>query len=165
MRAPTEEPAIRESVLVTGYPAFTARRFITKILEEDDDANVFVLVRDKFASAARDTIADLPESSASRTEIIIGDVCDMDLGLSGREYQVLAQEITTIQHMAGIYYMGVDERTARRVNVEGTRGVLELAAEAKRLRRLCHWSTAAVAGKRKGAAPEAQQLARCGRWG
>jgi thioester reductase-like protein len=52
--------------------------------------------------------------------------------------------------MAGIYYMGVDRATARRVNVDGTRGVLELAAETVRLRRICHWSTVAVSGKRRG---------------
>jgi thioester reductase-like protein len=74
----------------------------------------------------------------------------MDLGLSGGEYRTLAGEVTSIQHMAGIYYMGVDRATARRVNVDGTRGILELAQEAVRLRRLCHWSTASVAGKRKG---------------
>lgn len=150
MRAPTEEPAIRESILVTGYPAFTAKRFIAKTLASNDEANVFVLVRDKFASEARQFLAAMPGDQAARAEVIVGDVCNMDLGLSGREYQTLAQQVTTIHHLAGIYYMGVDERTARRVNVEGTRGILELASEAKRLRRFCHWSTASVSGKRKG---------------
>jgi thioester reductase-like protein len=37
-----------------------------------------------------------------------------------------------------------------RINVIGTKNVLEFAHEARQLRRLCHWSTAFVAGKRKG---------------
>ncbi len=146
----SDEPARKEAVLVTGFPAYTARRMITKILSADSAARVFVLAREKFIQAAREMIAQLPEQQAARVEPVVGDVCDMDLGLSGSEYRTLATEITAIHHLAGIYYMGVDERTARRVNVEGTRGVLDLAGDAVNLRRLCHWSTATVAGKRKG---------------
>lgn len=150
-RLPTEDdldPTPDERVLVTGYPAFTAKRMIAKILAEDPTADVRVLSRAKFADQARDFLASLP--GGDRGRVVIGDVCDMDLGLSGDEYQMMANEVTTIHHLAGIYYMGVDKATARRVNIEGTRGVIELANDAKRLRRLCHWSTAAVSGKRKG---------------
>src|SRR5690606_22763927 len=35
-------------------------------------------------------------------------------------------------------------------NVGGTREIIEFAGECKELRRLCHWSTAAVSGKRPG---------------
>jgi thioester reductase-like protein len=139
-----------EVVLVTGFPSFTARRMAIEILGRDAEARVFLLARARFADAARELAASLPPAHGARIEVVEGDVCDMDLGLSGREYRTLAGEITSIQHMAGIYYMGVDRATARRVNVDGTRGVLELAGEASRLRRLVHWSTAAVSGRRKG---------------
>jgi nucleoside-diphosphate-sugar epimerase len=139
-----------EVALVTGFPAFTARRMAVHILASDPEARVFLLARAKFAEAAAELVRSLPADLARRLEVIEGDVCDMDLGLSGREIRQLAGEVTTIHHMAGIYYMGVDRATARRVNVDGTRGVLELAREAVRLRRICHWSTAAVAGRRKG---------------
>jgi thioester reductase-like protein len=148
-RTDSDDPFPPESVLVTGFPAFTAKRMIAKLLGEPTTGRVFVLSRDKFASDAEEFLAELGPSKV-RTEIIVGDVCDMDLGLSGSEYQTLASELTCIHHLAGIYYMGVDKATARRVNVEGTRGAIELAGEAKRLRRLCHWSTATVSGKRKG---------------
>ena len=143
------DPQPAERVLVTGFPAFTAKRMIAKILSADDTADVRVLSRAKFADSAREFLASLP-GGTERAQVVIGDVCDMDLGLSGDEYRTMANEVTTIHHLAGIYYMGVDKATARRVNIEGTRGIIELANDAKRLRRLCHWSTAAVAGKRKG---------------
>ncbi len=139
-----------EVALVTGFPAFSARRMVAKILASDEEARVFLLARGKFADAAGELVRSLPADHGRRLEVIEGDVCDMDLGLSGGEIRLLAGEVTTIHHMAGIYYMGVDRATARRVNVEGTRGVLDLAKEAVRLRRVCHWSTAAVAGRRKG---------------
>jgi len=143
-------PARPEVVLITGFPAFTAKRMALKVLSADRDAIVFLLARAKFVEAARELARSLPADQARRLEVIEGDVCDMDLGLSGPEYKVLAGEVTTIHHMAGIYYLGVDRATARRVNVQGTRGILELATEAVRLRRICHWSTASVSGKRRG---------------
>lgn len=139
-----------EVVLVTGFPAFTARRFVARLLERDPRCRIFLLARGAFVAEARGWVAGLAGDAAARTEIVEGDVCAMDLGLSGAELARLAGQVTTIQHLAGIYWMGVDGATARKVNVEGTRGVLELAREARALRRLVHWSTAAVSGKRTG---------------
>jgi thioester reductase-like protein len=146
----TLDPTPPETVLVTGYPSFTAARFVKKLLAEDPETRVFVLAREKFAEKAGAMLGELAESQQRRARVIVGDVCDMDLGLAGSEYKQLAEEVTTIQHIAGIYYLGVDRKMAERVNVEGTRGVVELAGECRKLRRLCHWSTASVAGKRKG---------------
>ena len=145
-----EDPRPAEAILVTGFPAFTAKRMVAKILAADPGAKLFMLTRNKFGDDASEFLTTLPDEHSARVEIVIGDVCNMDLGLSGSEFQTMAKEVTTIHHLAGIYYMGVDKATARRVNIEGTRGVLELAGESKRLRRLCHWSTATVAGKRRG---------------
>jgi thioester reductase-like protein len=140
----------RERVLVTGFPSFTATRLAQKILIDDDEARIILLVRDKFAQAASELLDPLPDSRRRRVEILVGDVCDMDLGLSGSEVKQLAEDVTTIHHVAGIYFHGVDRKVAERVNVDGTRGVVELAGECKRLRRLAHWSTATVSGRRKG---------------
>jgi dephospho-CoA kinase len=145
-------PAVAERVLVTGFPAFTAKRMIAKLLTSDPTARVRVLARDKFAGEAKDFLARLP--GGDRAGVVVGDVCDMDLGLSSAEYQALTADLTTIHHLAGIYYTGVDDKTARRVNVTGTRGVVELARDCGRIRRLVHWSTAQVSGKRRGVVME-----------
>jgi thioester reductase-like protein len=144
------EPTPAENVLLTGVPAFTARRMAARILDADPTAHVFLLVRDKYMGSANEFIASLPETQRLRVRIVAGDVCDMDLGLSGDEHRDLAATITTIHHHAGTNYHNVDRATATRVNIRGTRGVLEFAAEVENLRRICHWSTAAVSGKRKG---------------
>lgn len=148
------EPTPNERILLTGFPAFTARQMAAKILRADHRARVHLLTRDKRAADAREFIATLPGQHQGRIEPLIGDVCDMDLGLAGREVEQLAEKVTTIMHLAGIYYHGVDRNTARRVNIDGTRGVLDFAREAKNLRRLCHWSTATVSGKRRGVVME-----------
>ena len=53
----------------------------------------------------------------------------MHLGLSGEEYQRLCEQVTDIFHLAAISYLGVPKETAWRVNVDGTRNVLELARD------------------------------------
>jgi dephospho-CoA kinase len=145
-----DAPAPPERVLVTGFPAFTARRMIKKLVATDPEAGVRLLARAKFTDDATAFAASLPAGQRERVSVVTGDVCDMDLGLATGEYRALTEEITSIQHLAGIYWTGVDAATARRVNVGGTRGVVELAAECKRLRRLVHWSTVSVSGKRRG---------------
>ncbi len=140
--------ASKSVALVTGYPAFTAKRMIAKLLASEPETKLFVLARGKFADEAVHYVSRLPGSE--RAEILVGDVCDMDLGLSSIEYRALTREVTWIHHLAGIYFMGVDPETARRVNVAGTRSVLDLARDAGRLERVVHWSTAMVSGDRRG---------------
>ncbi len=138
----------RDVALVTGFPAFTAKRMIAKLLTAEPETKLFVLAREKFAADAARLLATLP--NGDRAEILIGDVCDMDLGLSSIEYRALSKEVSWIHHLAGIYFMGVDRETARRVNVTGTKSILDLAKDAGRLERVVHWSTAMVSGDRRG---------------
>jgi thioester reductase-like protein len=145
----SDEPA-SESVLVTGFPSFTARRLAARVLASDPSARLHLLASGNGADEARSFIDSRPATEAARVRVIEGDVSAMDLGLAGAEIAELASEITTIHHLAGVYATGIDRATARRVNVDGTRGVLAFAREARRLRRLIHWSTAMVSGKRGG---------------
>ena len=146
--AVVKPPAVRRAALITGFPAFTARRMIRQLLAAEPDIKLYVLARDRFAPDADKLLAEL--GADGRAEILVGDVCDMDLGLSSTEYHALSRELSWIHHLAGIYFMGVDADTARRVNVGGTRNVLELARDAVGLERFVHWSTAMVSGNRSG---------------
>jgi thioester reductase-like protein len=121
---------------------------IQQILAAEPDTRLYVLARDKFAADAASLLATLAQPR--QAEVLVGDVCDMDLGLSSAEYRALSRELTWIHHLAGIYFMGIDDDTARRVNVVGTRTVLDLARDAAQLERVVHWSTAMVSGDRKG---------------
>jgi thioester reductase-like protein len=85
-----------------------------------------------------------------RVRVLEGDVCDMDLGLGGGEYKAIAKELTAIHHTAAIYYLGAKRDLVERVNIDGTRTVLDLAGDCAHLRRLVHWSTAEVSGARSG---------------
>ena len=139
---------VGRTALVTGYPAFTAKRMIGQLLAAEPETRLFVLARDSVAADAGRFLAEL--AGASRAEVLVGDVGDMDLGLSSAEYRTLARELTWIHHLAGAYATADDDATVRHVNVDGTRSVLELARDAVRLERVVHWSTALVSGDRTG---------------
>jgi thioester reductase-like protein len=142
--------ATHDVTLVTGFPAFTARRLIERLLARTADDRVILLVRDKFRDEAAAFVGALPQSSASRLHAIEGDVADMDLGLPGGDYKALAAEVTAIHHTAAVYHLGAKREMVERVNIDGTRTMLELAADCTRLRRFVHWSTAQVSGSRSG---------------
>jgi thioester reductase-like protein len=144
------EPPVAESVLITGFPCFAARRMAARILAADPGARLRLLVSRGRAAEAQAFLQSLPADHGARMDLVIGRARDMDLGLAGDEYGALAADITTIHHLAGIDSMDADAATARRVSIGGTREILELAGQCKQLRRLCHWSTAAVSGKRRG---------------
>jgi thioester reductase-like protein len=150
-RPPGSPPGQVDCILVTGFPAFTARRMIAAIVGGEPETKVKLLAREKFAEEAQRFADGLDRA---RVEVLVGDVCDMDLGLSTREYHALCHELTAIYHLAGVYYTGIDPRTARRINLVGTRGALELASDCRRLRRFLHWSTAQVSGRRRGVVRE-----------
>jgi len=140
--------------LVTGYPSYSARRMIEKILEAEPSGRAYVLVRHDDSAAAREYLSSLPEAHARRASVIIGDVTSMDLGLSGREYRRLTAEVTYIHHMAARYHLGASKEEVESYNVGGTRGVLELALECQQLRRFAFWSTVNVSGDREGVVME-----------
>ena len=139
---------------VTGYPGFIGKRLVRALYERRPDANLFMLVQPKFEQQAREEIARFASHDDGRITILTGDVVDMHLGLSSAEYRLLAEKVTEIFHLAALYYLGVDARSMHQVNVDGTRNVLELAADCRRLRRLNHMSTSIVSGSRVGVIAE-----------
>ena len=133
---------------VTGYPGFIGKRLVRRLAEQarGSEARLVLLVQPKSARAAR---ADL-DAQGIAAEVVEGDVEQMHLGLSGAEFKALAREVTDVWHLAARSYLAASRDALRRVNVEGTRNVLDLAAAARRLRRLNHFSTAYVSGDRIG---------------
>ena len=145
-RLPTIESDVPEVVLITGFPRLPARRLANEILERDPKARLELLVH----SANEPFAADLAVRHPDRANLLVGDVSGMDLGLAGAEYRQLCESVTTIHHLATASLREDTREVAERINVGGTRAILQLAGECGRLRRLCHWSSIAVAGKRRG---------------
>jgi len=135
--------------LVTGYPGFLGKRLVRRLLTDPQERprRLVCLVQQRHLEAARADLAQLP---APEAELVEGDITHMHLGLSGAEWQALASEVTDVWHLAAKTRLGAGVAELRRVNVDGTRNVLELCRAARRLSRLSYFSTAFVSGTRVG---------------
>ncbi len=136
---------------VTGFPGFVAEQMVAHLAREASKGMTYLLVESRFVEAAR---AALNKRDAKRFRILTGDVVDMHLGLSGEEYQKLCCEVTHIFHLAACTYLGAPREQAFRVNVEGTRNVIELGRDCQKLERLSYFSTCVVSGDRVGVIAE-----------
>jgi len=149
--SPLPAPQGPGTYFVTGFPGFIAKQLVAHIAKEDPQGRIHALVQGKFLKEARDFAATL---TGARIELLVGDVVDMHLGLSAEEYERLCDDVTDIFHLAAIQYLGVPRETALRVNVDGTRNLLELARDCSKLRRFNHFSTCYVCGDRVGVIAE-----------
>jgi nucleoside-diphosphate-sugar epimerase len=139
------------SAFVTGFPGFIGKRLVAYLAKQNPQGRISVLVQPKFVEEATAYARTL---SGAAIDILSGDIVDLHLGLAGPEYQRLVDETTHLFHLAAISYLGMPRETARRVNVDGTRNVLELGRECRVLERLVHFSTCYVAGTRVGVIAE-----------
>ncbi|MDP3274234.1 MAG: SDR family oxidoreductase [Deltaproteobacteria bacterium] len=137
-----------QHVLVTGFPRMIAMRVTDAVLATRPNAQVSLLVREKFVDRAKRIVDRSPH--CDRITLLTGDCASIDLGLSGDEWRAMSSKITHIQHHAFVSYEGADDRTAEALNIDGTREVLEFARACVALQRLIVHSTATVSGDRTG---------------
>jgi thioester reductase-like protein len=134
------------NVLITGFPSFTAHLLAEKLISNGD--HVQLLVRPRFRAEAESFLKRLP--SVGSSEVLLGDVMLMDLGLNGPQVRRIMREVEHIYHLATVYPLSKRSHDAHQVNVDGTRCVLDLALSADRLTRFNFYSTAFVSGTREG---------------
>jgi long-chain acyl-CoA synthetase len=90
----------------------------------------------------------VPPEDRARVQAYSGDVGLPNLGLDDAAYQRLTAEMTRVIHSAATVRFDHTLEEARRINVEGTRRVLDFAGGARQLRSLAYVGTAYVAGER-----------------
>jgi len=141
------------TILFTGFPGFLGLRLLPRLLEEKPDARIECLVQEKFLDMAREGVAAIERTHAGakgRLGLVTGDITRPGLGLEEAAAKQLRREMTECYHLAAVYDLAVKAEVAHRINVLGTRHVLELLAEAKRFERLHYVSTAFVSGTARG---------------
>jgi thioester reductase-like protein len=141
-----ESPA--RSVLLTGFPTFTARYLLAKVIESEPNTVVRCVVRAKHMKEAAAIVEG--HRAGARVQLLEGDICSLDLGLSGREYLDVVNETTDVYHLAAIWHTAATAKELRNVNVVGTQNVLQCVRDIKNLNRYNHVSTAYVCGNRTG---------------
>jgi thioester reductase-like protein len=145
------------TVFFTGFPGFLGSALLPHVLARTPDATASCLVQTKFLELARRRAAELerehPELTG-RVQLVEGDITAPDLGLAAG-FESLAAETSEIYHLAAVYDLSVARRVAMRVNVDGTRHMLDFAQGCGSLRRFQYVSTCYVSGTYSGAFTEA----------
>lgn len=142
-------------VLLTGFPGFLGSELVRRILARPGKPSVVCLVQPKFVTLAKRRLAEIAAESAAskrplggRLSIVTGDITQNDLGLESPA--ALAREVNEIFHLAAVYDLSVAREVGMKVNVVGTRNVLDFAARCTKLRRLQYVSTCYVSGRYAG---------------
>lgn len=147
--SPKKSPT--ETVLLTGFPGYLAQRVGLEILSTRPKVRIYLLhAAGEAAARVEPVLSRLTAEQRERVLPLEGDVSFMDLGLPSEQYRLLVDEVTEIQHLACRYHPQGSASLLRRVNVNGTREVLELASQCQLLTRMVHWSTVQVSGNREG---------------
>ncbi|WP_156689182.1 SDR family oxidoreductase [Mycobacterium sp. Marseille-P9652] len=136
------------TVLMTGFPGFLGSALLPNILKRTD-GSATCLVQPKYRAAAQRRAEQLCTSDPfleGRIQLAEGDITEPGLGLAP---DALA-DVTEVWHLAAAYDLTVPRDVAVRVNVDGTRHVLDALERCPRLTRLHYFSTCYVSGRYSG---------------
>ncbi|HVY62094.1 MAG TPA: SDR family oxidoreductase [Planctomycetota bacterium] len=152
------------AAFVTGATGFIGGELLKRILEREPGRRIYALVRaesdEQAARRGREAIFKLftddreaTDDAKARLRWVRGDLTKPELGLSPQTRQEVAAECDELFHAAASTEFDLPLDQAEAVNFAGAKAIGELATRAAKggkLKRLCHVSTAYVAGKRTG---------------
>jgi thioester reductase-like protein len=146
----------KTTVFLTGATGLVGS-YLLKILLENGH-KVYALSRNKDRKSAKQRVVDIlnfwdkrvyPKCSRN-LKVIVGDIAESGLGLSQKHRKLLKSQVEEIFHSAAVTDIGWPLAKIRAINVGGTKRVLDLALECKKIKKVNHISTAYVCGNHKG---------------
>jgi nucleoside-diphosphate-sugar epimerase len=144
---------------ITGGTGFVGVHILPRLLREtgtftlltrpQPQSDPIARIQKALALAAVDGPVWTEQELRERLTVVPVDLAQPKLGLSDQRFQALADSVDAILHCAGSIELDADIAALRRVNVDGTARILELAEAGSRAPDLFHVSTAFVAGRRR----------------
>lgn len=137
------------ATLFTGFPGFLGSALLPRVLARSDDTAI-CLVQSRYRGTAEARLAELTTKYPlleGRVRLVEGDIAS-DAGLIDASDH--AEGLTAVYHLAAIYDLSTPRAPAMRVNVDGTRRILDLASRSSRLQRFHYVSTCYVSGAYSG---------------
>src|SRR4051794_33689505 len=119
------------TIFFTGFPGFLGVELLPRVLRRSPGATATCLVQPKFASLARRREAEIvaaDPSLAGRIVLVEGDITVAGLGLD--DPAALAAGTSEVWHLAAVYDLSVPRDVGVRINVDGTRHVLDFTERA-----------------------------------
>jgi len=148
------------TIFFTGFPGFLGSRLLPPVLERTEDGHAVCLIQSKFSQLAHRRVGEilsLHPRLHGRIELVTGDITQPGLGLDDADFERLQQETVEIYHLAAVYDLSVQEEIGQKVNVGGTRHLLDFASgcasageNENAFRRFQYVSTCYVSGRYPG---------------
>ena len=132
---------------VTGATGFIGRRLVKTLLARRG-STVHFLLREESATKLAELLSFWGVSKA-RALPVYGDLTSKKLGVSADDIKRLKGQIDHVYHLAAVYDLKADEASQMRVNVDGTRSLVEFA-QAIDAGHVHHVSSIAAAGLYEG---------------
>ena len=132
---------------VTGATGFIGRRLVKTLLARRG-STVHFLLREESRGKLAELLAYWGVSKA-RALPVYGDLTSKKLGVAADDIKRLKGQIDHVYHLAAVYDLTADEDSQMRVNVDGTRSLVEFA-QAIDAGHVHHVSSIAAAGLYEG---------------
>jgi thioester reductase-like protein len=147
---------MKKNIFITGANGFLGSHIMQQILKNRKDYNLYLLIRkNKFLNAEKRFYVflkyfygkDYSLDLLRRIRIIEGDLYEDDLGIRRSDFNALYNKINEIYHCAANIGFRVPLDDARRINVVGTKNILEFSKKLKKLKKINYISTVFIAGE------------------
>ncbi len=103
-----------------------------ELLDQHPQARLALLIRDRPGESGQQRAASIvPADEQARVDVYSGDVSLQKCGLDAAAYERLTATTTRVIHCAATVRFDHSLEEARRINVEGTRRVLDIAGQAR----------------------------------
>ncbi|RZC41950.1 NAD binding 4, Sterile and/or Epimerase domain containing protein [Asbolus verrucosus] len=143
------------TVFITGGSGFLGKILVEKLLRRCVGVKtIYLLIRDKKGKSPHERMSDIFDNmlfdllkeqqpnAIKKCKPICGDVTQNDLGISPEDRKILQNEVDFIYHSAASTRFDSTVKVAAKMNTRGTKYMLDLAHECKKLKVFVHVSTA-----------------------
>lgn len=137
------------AVFFTGFPGFLGSRLLPRVAARRPGERIDCLVQERFFPLAEARLESLVRENgelAGRVRLLKGDITKPGMGLGSEA----PRDVKELFHLAALYDLSARQEPATRVNVDGTRHALDLAAGCSGLERVHYVSTCYVSGSLRG---------------
>ncbi|XP_047038956.1 fatty acyl-CoA reductase wat-like [Helicoverpa zea] len=152
--SPVQQFYENTTVFITGGSGFLGKQLIEKLFRATKISKILLLLRSKKGKPIEqrlldmlqdpvfDAVKELHPNFAEKIIPVAGDVAEMKLGLSEKDWNMVADETDIFMHVAATTRFDEPLKIATLINVRGAREALLLGKACKKLKSYVHVSTA-----------------------